>query len=176
LLPFLAFKPLIGYIDFELGGIMRLFLVFMTALSFLYSAQSLAADRVLKFKIRKLSANLYDTSYVWNPHTQEATIRMGLVQSEDAVILDRPLAMSSAKSVKLVVLDALEYTEGCSTVKRWQLEYQPDLPDYLMYVTLKGPTCERLAKYIDIFHTRWRFLGLSDAVFMEQDVSVEISR
>jgi hypothetical protein len=156
--------------------IVRLFLSLAAFVSVLFSLNAHALDRVVRFKIRKLAPHIYDASYVWNPFTKEATIRMGLEAVDNSVLIDRPLSLSSARDVKLIIVDGLEYMEGCELVTRWQMNLEPNLPDYLMYVTLQGSHCQRVAQNIEIFQTRWRFLGLSDTAFIPQDVSVEISR
>lgn len=148
-------------------------LIFVTT----WSIESMSMDLRMKFGVKNFDQTGHlEKSVVWNPATQEATVRMGLVPIEiDPILADKFLNLSSAKEVQIFPLDFPEKSDGCRQVSQWQFEFRPGLPDYLMYLILRGPSCQAFAESLEIYNTRLRFLGVStqaDPI----DVSVEISR
>ena len=154
------------------------YLVFLLAIAAMsWSMQCLAVDIPMKFAVKNLGPQSVEKSVSWNPTTQEAMVRIGLVPTSISPILaDKTFSLSSAKQVQVIPLDYPEMAEGCSQVTQWAFEYQPGFPDYLMYITLKGPTCEKLGNYLEMYNTRFRFVGVSALNSDPVDVAVEVSR
>lgn len=157
---------------------MRYFVFLLMVLVSLWSAHSQATDyNFMSFRINSFGPHQYDYSFVWNPVTEEATLRVGLVVEKiDPFLQDKEISFSSAQKADYVALDFPEIAEGCKTVTHWQFEYRPGLPNYLMYVTLKGPACQKVAKVFDILQIRMRFMGVSLLQFEPIDVAIDISR
>lgn len=156
---------------------MKYFFFLVLVVVGMWSINSQAADSQMSFRINSFGPNQYDYSAVWNPVTQEATLRVGLVLDKaKSDLADKSISFSTARQVELVALDFPELSENCTAVDHWQFEYQPGLPNYLMFMTLKGAGCERVAKVFDILQVRLRFLGVSMIDFEPVDIAVEISR
>lgn len=156
---------------------MKYLLVLFTFAIGLWSLDSMAVDLAMKFNLNKVGqTNDTEKSVTWNPNTQEAIVRMGLVPSFiDPSLSDKSVDFSTAHTVQVVPMDMPELAETCNQVTQWQFEYRPGLPNYLMYITLKGPDCQHLAEYLELYNTRFRFVQVStqtDAV----DVAVQISQ
>ena len=144
----------------------------------LWAMESLALDVPMRFEIKRLgqNRNSLEKSVVWNPTTQEAMVRMGLVPTYvDPILTEKIINFATARAVEVVPLAYPELGEGCTEVSQWQFEYRPGLPDYLMYITLKGPNCQRLAEHLEVYNTRFRFIGLAQDLD-PIDVSIEIVR
>lgn len=158
---------------------MRYLVTLSILVSALWSVESMAVDLSMKFNVKTFGqSGSLEKSVVWNPETQEAMVRMGLVPAFiDQSLQDKVVSFSTAKTVEIVPLDNPELGQGCEVVSQWQFEYRPGLPDYLMYLTLKGPNCQRLAEVMELYHTRLRFVGLSATTQASSiDVAVEIGR
>nr|WP_295900122.1 hypothetical protein [uncultured Bdellovibrio sp.] len=156
---------------------MRYFVFVLMVLVSLWSAYSQAADNFMSFKINTLAPGKYDYSFVWNPVTQEATLRVGLVADKvDPFLQDKEISFTNAQKAEFEALDFPKVVQGCEAISHWQFEYQPGLPNYLMYMTLKGPNCEKVAQVFDILQVRMRFIGVSVVSFEPIDVAVDISR
>lgn len=143
-----------------------------------WALESLALDLPMRFEVKRLGQQRksLEKSVVWNPTTQEAMVRMGLVPTYvDPILTEKILNFATARTVEVVPLVDPELGEGCTEVSQWQFEYRPGLPDYLMYITLKGPNCQRLAEHLEVYNTRFRFIGLATEVD-PVDVSIEIVR
>ncbi|HWU41868.1 MAG TPA: hypothetical protein VN132_00480 [Bdellovibrio sp.] len=156
---------------------MRYLVILAMSVAALWSIESFAADLDMEFVIKPFdSSGSLEKSVVWNPSTQEATVRLGLIpKSIDPILSDAVVNVSTAKSVEIFPVDFPEMSEGCDTVSQYQFEYRAGLPDYLMYLTLKGPNCQRLAENIELYNTRLRFLGVSTPT-NPIDLAVKISR
>ncbi|KHD88956.1 MAG: hypothetical protein OM95_05670 [Bdellovibrio sp. ArHS] len=156
---------------------MRYFVFLMMLLVGLWSAQSQALDSKMSFRIRELAPNQYEYSSMWNPVTEEALLRVGLVIDQvDPVLEGKNISFSSARKAEFVAKDWPEIGENCKVISDWHFEYSPGLPHYLMYMTLQGPGCQRVARYFDYLQIRLRFLDVSLINFEPIDVAVEISR
>lgn len=156
---------------------MRYFVFLMMVLVSLWSVHSQAVDNQMSFRIRELAPNQYEYSSLWNPVTQEALLRVGLVVDQiDPVLVGRDISFSSARKAEFVAKDWPELGEDCKVVSDWHFDYSPGLPHYLMYMTLQGPGCERVAHLFDYLHVRLRFIGVSLLNFEPVDVAIEISR
>ena len=156
---------------------MKYTLLLLVAVVGFGSNASEAAYNFMSFKIRELAPNQYDYSFVWNPVTEEANLRLGLVlQTADSVLIDQELRFSLADGVTYTPTDVPELAEGCATVAHSQFDYQPGLPSYLMFVTLKGPNCERMAKMFDDLQIRMHFAGVAISSTEKSNLVVDISR
>lgn len=156
---------------------MRYLVLLATVLTGLWSAQSRAEDLPMKFRVKTFGKkNNLEKSVIWNPTTQEAMIRMGVVPSYiDPFLEQNAVDFMSAQEVEVIPQGNPNLMVGCDKVSQWQFEYRSGLPDYLLFITLKGPNCLRLAENFELYNTRIRFLQAStqtDPV----DVSLEISR
>ena len=137
----------------------------------------MATDLSMKFNINKVGQNnSNEKSITWNPNTQEAIVRMGLVPNFiDPALADKSVNFATAQAVQVIPVDMPELANSCNQVTQWQFEYHPGLPTYLMYITLKGPDCQRLAESLELYNTRFRFVQVStqaDPI----DVAVQISQ
>ncbi|GEM_PF-1981358 len=159
------------------GEIMRYFMFVIVILVSMWSVTGEAAYSSMSFRIQTFGPHQYDYSSVWNPLTQEATLRVGLVPEKiDAALADKTVSFSTASKTEYVALDLPEIGEECSAVTHWQFEYQPGLPSYLMFLTLKGAGCKQVADMFDILQMRLRFYGVSLPQSEPVDVIVDISR
>lgn len=156
---------------------MRYLVVLGMILTGFWSLHSGAEDLPMKFRIKNfgLKDNV-EKSVVWNPTTQEAMIRMAVVPSYiDPFFEKNDVNFMTATGVQMIPLDKPELTKGCDQVSQWQFEYHPGLPDYLLFITLKGPNCLAVATSLETYNTSFRFLKVAtqaDPV----DVELEISR
>lgn len=138
---------------------------------------SQAAYGLMKFKIKELAPHQYDYSFVWNSVTQEASLRMGLVlEKADPELVGKEIRFSSAKNAGYVPMDVPEFWEGCETVAHWQFEYQPGVPEHLMFVTLRGPSCERMGQLFDILQIRMHFKEVAISSQEKSNINIDISR
>ncbi|MBV2169279.1 MAG: hypothetical protein KUL82_11295 [Bdellovibrio sp.] len=143
----------------------------------LWSFSSHASYNSMSFKIRSLGPHQYEYSSVWNPVTEEATLRVGLVLDKiDPFLQDKPLSFATAHKAEFVALDLPEVGEDCEMISHWQFEYSPGLPHYLMYLTLKGSGCKKVSELFDVLQMRLRFTGVSLLQIEPIDVAVDISR
>ncbi|UXR65317.1 hypothetical protein EZJ49_03510 [Bdellovibrio bacteriovorus] len=130
----------------------------------------------MSFRIQSLGARGYEYSSLWNPLTQVALLRIGLVLSKaDVELINQSISFGTASEVLFESNDS-QSNQSCQQVSQWHFEYEPGLPNYLMYVALKGPGCARVAKYFDNLQVKLRFRGISLPQFVPIDVSVNISR
>ncbi len=156
---------------------MKYTLLLLVAVVGFWSNASEAAYNFMSFKIRELGPHQYDYSFVWNPVTEEANLRLGLVLDKaDSGLADRELRFSLAEGVAYTPTDVPELAEGCETVVHSQFEYQPGLPSYLMFVTLKGANCQRMAKMFDDLQIRMHFTGVAISATEKSNLIVDISR
>ncbi|MDG0817087.1 hypothetical protein [Bdellovibrio svalbardensis] len=156
---------------------MRYLVILTILLVNMWSMESMAADLPMRFRVKTFGLqNNLEKSVIWNPTTQEAMIRMGVVPTYvDPFFEDNYVNFMAAEKVEVTPLDAPEIINGCDQVSQWQFEYRSGLPDYLLFITLKGPNCLRLAENLEYYNTRFRFLKASTQTY-PIDVSIEIGR
>lgn len=151
--------------------------LFIVLSVFLFSSIGHALDKRMTFRLMSYGPNKYEISSSWNPQTQTALVRMGLIPvSVDSGLQDKVVPFSSAQSVTFTLLDMPEVSMECGQVSSWHFEYSPDLPNLLMYISLKGPGCQKLTQNLEIYLMRFRFAGLFLTPTESIDVSVEVSR
>ncbi|WII70610.1 hypothetical protein QJS83_09085 [Bdellovibrio sp. 22V] len=156
---------------------MRYFVFLLLVLIGMWSIESYAADARMSFRIQELGNNQYDYSAIWNPVTEEVLLRVGLVVDKvDPLLQDKEISFQTAREAQFIALDLPEIGENCEQVSQWHFDYQPGLPDYLMFVTLKGAGCQKVGEMFDILQVRLRFMGVSLLHFEPIDVAVDISR
>lgn len=156
---------------------MKYTIMSLIAVVVFWANASEAAYSFMSFKIRELGPKQYDYSFVWNPVTEEANLRLGLVLVKaDPVLVDQELRFSLAEGVSYTATDVPELLEGCETVVHSQFDYQPGLPSYLMFVTLKGSNCQRVAKLFDDLQIRMHFAGVAISATEKSNLVLDISR
>ncbi|WP_374034727.1 hypothetical protein ACES2I_02140 [Bdellovibrio bacteriovorus] len=159
---------------------MRYLMLVVMVLTILWSAygqamQTMEASR-MSFRIQPLGGKGYDYSAIWNPLSETAMLRIGLVlNAADAFLVNKSISFASASEVDFETNQG-STARGYCLVDQWYLEYEPGLPNYLMYVGMKGPGCEEVAKKFDIMQVRFNFKGISLPQFVPIDVAVDISR
>ncbi len=156
---------------------MRYLVILTIILAGLWSMESMALDVPMRFRIKTFGGkDNIEKSVIWNPTTQEAMIRMGVVPiSVDPFFEQNYVNFMSAEKVEVIPVDDPDLSKGCDQVSQWQFEYRSGLPDYLIFITLKGPNCLRLAENLEFYNTRFRFLKAStqaDPI----DVALQIGR
>lgn len=156
---------------------MRYLMFVVMILTVLWSAQGQAFDASsMRFRIQPLGSTGYDYSATWNPLSETAMLRIGLVlYGADSFLVNKSISFATASAVDFETDDNIPRRGFCEVIQ-WQLEYEPGLPNYLMYVGLRGPACERVAKEFDILQVRFNFKGISLPHFVPIDVAVDISR
>ncbi|AHZ86069.1 hypothetical protein AB1A81_02095 [Bdellovibrio bacteriovorus] len=159
---------------------MRYLMLVVMVLTVLWSAygqamQTMEASR-MSFRIQPLGGKGYDYSAIWNPISETAMLRIGLVlNSADAFLVNKSISFATASAVDFETSEGISRRGHCE-VDQWYLEYEPGLPNYLMYVGMKGPGCADIAKEFDILQVRFNFKGISLPQFVPIDVAVDISR
>lgn len=159
---------------------MRYLMFVVMLLAVLWSAEGYTANPStegrMSFRIQSLGPQGYEYSSLWNPLTQVALLRIGLVLSQaDAELINQSISFGTAAEV-LFESNDVEARKSCHQVSQWHFEYEPGLPNYLMYVALKGPGCALVAKYFDKLQVQFLFRRISLPPFVPIDVSVHISR
>lgn len=157
---------------------MRYLVLVLILLCGLWSFETYAEEpSYIKSKIRPISSGQFEYSFVWNDLTEEADIRIGLlVEKIDPLLADKTISFATAKEVSLSSMDAPKWVQSCSKVTNWQFEYHPGLPNYLMYLRLKGRQCKWVAEVFDILQIRLQFRGVSLDPAVPVDVNMDISR
>ena len=131
----------------------------------------------MSFLIAPLNPTEFEKSVSWNPTTQEALIRLTLVPAAiDPILAKQTLDFSTAKSVQLTVLQSATPTENCSVVSQLQFAYRPDLPDYLMFITLKGEACQGFANNFELYKTNLHFSGMTVPESNPADIDLVIGQ
>ncbi|WP_347355995.1 hypothetical protein [Bdellovibrio sp.] len=159
---------------------MRYLMFVVMLLAVLWSAEGYTmtppSEGQMSFRIQSLGEQGYEYSSLWNPLTQVALLRIGLVLSTaDAELINQSISFGTATEVLFESNDP-QASKSCQQVSQWHFEYEPGLPNYLMYVALKGPGCAVVAKYFDNLQVQFKFRGISLPQFVPIDVSVHISR
>lgn len=120
--------------------------------------QSQTLDSRFVFKVRELHPFVHDYQQIYRDIDGTLRVQFGLeLVAADADVQGRPLSAVKYPLGFLVFLDYPEYLEGCSEVVSQQFEYAPDLPHYLLMITLKGPECRNKTLLHHTMHLRFRF-------------------
>ena len=159
---------------------MRYLMFVVMLLAVLWSAEGYTmnppAEGQMHFRIQSLGQRGYEYSSLWNPLTQVALLRIGLVLSQaDAELINQSISFGTATEVLFESNDP-QASKACNQVNQWHFEYEPGLPNYLMYVALKGPGCAYVARSFDNLQVKFSFRGISLPPFVPIDVSIHISR
>lgn len=140
---------------------------FILSLFMLCAAPAWATEHAMFFQVKQISPDIWDYSAVWNETTHSMLYQIALVpQKIDPSIGDQAVSMSLAQKVEVVLLDAPDFLANCAEVTQAQFEYQPGLPEYLLYLTLRGSACKGLdlSGYEGAVQVRFEDVPLKEAV------------
>lgn len=157
---------------------MRYLMFLLMGLSILWSIHGMALPVYkMSFQIQPYGSKGYECSSVWNPLTQEALIRVGLIfQRSDDLLLDKSISFGRAQVVEFLSRKVPEIADKCRVVSQWHFDFEPGLSTHLMYLALKGPGCEKVAKSFDVLQPQLQFKGIFLSPQLPVDVIVDIDR
>ncbi len=157
---------------------MRYLMLIVMILAVLWSAHAHSAEIPgMRFRIQKLGESGYEYSSTWNSLTKTAHLRVGLVlQSANDFLNKKSISFSTAEKVEFFIDGDSQDHVNCQHISQWHLEYEPGLPNYLMFIALKGEGCEDVAQNFAERPVRFVFKRISLPHFVPFDVALDVSR
>lgn len=130
--------------------------IFFLLVSSSYAQTS--TDIQIKFRIKQLASGIYDFSSIWNEEQQTATIRTNLISvTIDDRVLNKTINVIKDQPITIELLSESEFLKNCDVVNKLNFEYVPQLPEYLVFLTLKGAECKTKAEKLVSKKIRLKF-------------------
>lgn len=129
------------------------------SLVLLTSNFSNAGEVKMTFTIKEKTTGESDYTAIWSDEFQSASIRTNFIlNSISDGMKDKIIGIAKSSPLMIEALDAPEFIGNCKLFAL-NFEYVPELPEYLVFFTVKGEGCKTIAEELKNHQVRIKFQG-----------------